>query len=109
MKKFFGNLYIVIIMLFLYLPILTLIVLSFNEAKSMSVFTRFSLKWYGEMFHSKRAGEHLLHRAAGGADCHDYRNHGGHRNRRDETEHPDGADGVQQHSDAESDIVTESR
>ena len=53
MKKFFGNLYIVIIMLFLYLPILTLIVLSFNEAKSMSVFTRFSLKWYGEMFHSK--------------------------------------------------------
>lgn len=53
MKKFFGNLYIVIIMLFLYLPILTLIVLSFNAAKSMSVFTRFSLKWYGEMFHSK--------------------------------------------------------
>ena len=53
MKKFFGNLYIVIIMLFLYLPILTLIVLSFNEAKSMSVFTRVSLKWYGEMFHSK--------------------------------------------------------
>lgn len=53
MKKFFGNLYIVIIMLFLYLPILTLIVLSFNGAKSMSVFTRFSLKWYGEMFHSK--------------------------------------------------------
>lgn len=53
MKKFFGNLYIVVIMLFLYLPILTLIVLSFNEAKSMSVFTRFSLKWYGEMFHSK--------------------------------------------------------
>lgn len=53
MKKFFGNLYIVIIMLFLYLPILTLIVLSFNEAKSMSVFTRLSLKWYAEMFHSK--------------------------------------------------------
>ncbi len=53
MKKVFGNIYIVIIMLFLYLPILTLIVLSFNEAKSMSVFTRFSLKWYGEMFRSK--------------------------------------------------------
>ena len=44
MKKFFGNLYIVIIMLFLYLPILTLIVLSFNEAKSMSVFTRFKCR-----------------------------------------------------------------
>lgn len=53
MKKTLGNIYILIIMLFLYLPILTLIVLSFNEAKSMSVFTRFSLKWYGEMFRSK--------------------------------------------------------
>ena len=31
MKKFFGNMYLIIIMLFLYLPILTLIFLSFNE------------------------------------------------------------------------------
>ena len=46
MKKFFGNMYLIIIMLFLYLPILTLIFLSFNESRSMSVFTRFSLKWY---------------------------------------------------------------
>lgn len=40
-------------MMFLYLPILTLIVLSFNEAKSMAVFTRFSWKWYVELFQSK--------------------------------------------------------
>ena len=53
MKKFFGNMYLIIIMLFLYLPILTLIFLSFNESRSMSVFTRFSLKWYQEMFHSR--------------------------------------------------------
>ena len=53
MKKFCGNMYLVIIMLFLYLPILTLILLSFNESKSMAVFTRFSLKWYKEMFHSR--------------------------------------------------------
>lgn len=53
MKKVLGQVYILIIMLFLYLPILTLIVLSFNEAKSMSVFTGFSLKWYEELFHSK--------------------------------------------------------
>lgn len=53
MKKFCGNMYFVIIMLFLYLPILTLILLSFNESKSMAVFTRFSLKWYKEMFHSR--------------------------------------------------------
>jgi spermidine/putrescine transport system permease protein len=53
MKKFFGDLYIVIVMLFLYLPIMTLIVLSFNSSKSMSVFTGFSLVWYKEMFHSR--------------------------------------------------------
>lgn len=51
--KVFKKIYILIIMLFLYLPILTLIVLSFNEAKSMAVFTRFSLKWYQELFQSK--------------------------------------------------------
>ena len=40
-------------MLFLYLPILTLIVLSFNETKSMSVWGGFSLHWYEELFHSR--------------------------------------------------------
>jgi spermidine/putrescine transport system permease protein len=53
MKKAFGRIYILIIMLFLYLPILTLIVLSFNEAKSMSVWKGFSLRWYEELFNSK--------------------------------------------------------
>lgn len=53
MKKTIGKIYILIIMMFLYLPILTLVVLSFNEAKSMAVFTRFSLKWYKELFQSK--------------------------------------------------------
>lgn len=53
MKNIFSKIYIVIIMLFLYMPIMTLIVLSFNEAKSMSVFTRFSLHWYRELFQSK--------------------------------------------------------
>jgi spermidine/putrescine transport system permease protein len=53
MKKIFGRIYILIIMLFLYLPILTLIVLSFNETKSMSVWGGFSLKWYDELFHSR--------------------------------------------------------
>ena len=53
MKKAIGRIYIVIVMLFLYLPILTLIVLSFNETKSMSVWGGFSLHWYDELFHSR--------------------------------------------------------
>ncbi|MGN0734169.1 MAG: extracellular solute-binding protein [Emergencia sp.] len=50
MKKFAKILYLVLIMLFLYLPIGTLMVLSFNESKAMSVWSGFSLKWYKEMF-----------------------------------------------------------
>ncbi len=53
MKKVFGRIYVLIIMLFLYLPILTLIALSFNDAKSMSVWTGFSLHWYEELFQSR--------------------------------------------------------
>ena len=40
-------------MLFLYLPIFALIVLSFNESKSMSVWGGFSLRWYQELFRSR--------------------------------------------------------
>lgn len=53
MKKALSSVYIIIIMLFLYLPIVTLMILSFNEAKSMAVFTGFSLKWYAELLHNK--------------------------------------------------------
>ncbi len=53
MKKAFSKIYIIIVMLFLYLPILTLVVLSFNESKSMAVFTHFSLKWYREMLSNR--------------------------------------------------------
>lgn len=52
MKKFIRTLYLAVIIIFLYLPIGTLMVLSFNESKSMSVWTGFSLKWYEEMFNN---------------------------------------------------------
>lgn len=50
MKKFAKGLYLGLIILFLYLPIATLMVLSFNESKSMAVWGGVSLKWYREMF-----------------------------------------------------------
>ena len=53
MKKALSWIYMIIMMLFLYLPILTLVVLSFNESKSMAKFTGFSLKWYEEMLGSR--------------------------------------------------------
>jgi len=37
---------------FLYLPILVLIGLSFNENKNVAIWTGFSTRWYGEMLHN---------------------------------------------------------
>lgn len=53
MKKYGKLLYLGIIVLFLYLPIFTLMVLSFNKGKSMSAWQGTSLKWYIEMFRNE--------------------------------------------------------
>ena len=51
--KTIAKVYTAHIMLFLFAPILILIVFSFNEAKSLSVFSGFSLNWYRELFKDK--------------------------------------------------------
>lgn len=55
MKKTLSNLYIALIMLFLYAPMIVMIVLSFNASNSTSVMSGFSLKWYEEMFRNSNA------------------------------------------------------
>ena len=52
MKKtsFGSKLYTSLVFLFLYAPIVVLIIFSFNEGKSTSVFEGFSLHWYKELF-----------------------------------------------------------
>lgn len=50
MKRFLKVLYVALILLFLYIPIFTLMVLSFNNGKSMGHWSGFSLHWYAEMF-----------------------------------------------------------
>lgn len=52
-KKFFSKFYIGIILLFLYAPIIILIVLSFNSSKSRAKWGGFTLKWYVELFHNE--------------------------------------------------------
>ena len=49
MKKAASNLYIGLIMFFLYAPMLVMIVLSFNGTASTSVMEGFSLKWYQQL------------------------------------------------------------
>lgn len=50
MIKFLKKFYIVLIFIFLYAPILTLIVLSFNSSKTRAKWGGFTLKWYSQLF-----------------------------------------------------------
>lgn len=54
MKKFFKRFYLAAILIFLYVPILVLIVQSFNAGKSRAKWEGFSLRWYGELFSDAR-------------------------------------------------------
>ena len=59
MKKFIKNFYISLLLLFLYIPILMLMVFSFNEGKTMSKWTGFSLKWYVQLFNDPNIADAL--------------------------------------------------
>ena len=45
-----GKIYLALICLFLYMPILTLVVFSFNATKTRGRFAGFSLRWYRSLF-----------------------------------------------------------
>ena len=51
-KKFIEDFYLVLVLVFLYAPILVMMVLSFNSSKSRSQWGGFTLKWYTQMFES---------------------------------------------------------
>ena len=51
-KRIAEDFYLVFILIFLYAPILTMMVLSFNNSKSRTQWGGFTLKWYGQMFES---------------------------------------------------------
>ncbi|MCR5309971.1 MAG: ABC transporter permease [Lachnospiraceae bacterium] len=53
-----------LIMIFLYAPIVYTIVFSFNEGKSLTKFSGFSLKWYGKMFANNTMMEALFYTIA---------------------------------------------
>lgn len=58
-KRPFGKLLMIFIILFFYLPIVYMIVFSFNEGKSLTSFTGFSLRWYQHMLESRDMMEAL--------------------------------------------------
>ncbi len=51
--NFFTSGYLILVLLFIYLPILYVVVFSFNDSKSMTSFSGFSLRWYENMFNNR--------------------------------------------------------
>jgi len=54
-KKYASRIYLCIIFAILYIPILTLILFSFNDSESTASFTGFSLEWYRKLFSDEAA------------------------------------------------------
>lgn len=61
-KKFsFRTLYLILIMIFFYAPIIYVVVFSFNSTRSLTTFTGFSLRWYEKMFESRSMMESIYY------------------------------------------------
>ncbi|WP_321833308.1 ABC transporter permease [Clostridium butyricum] len=54
LENFIKRFYLFIIFLFLYTPIITLMVFSFNNSKTMGKWSGFTLKWYEQLFSNQR-------------------------------------------------------
>ena len=80
--KWYAKLYTRLVFIFLYLPIIVLIVCSFNESKSRSNWTGFSFHWYKELFHNElilSSLRNIDHRRRFRVRFHCTRHHGGGR------------------------------
>ena len=60
-KSIFSRFYLVLILAFFYLPIVYVVLFSFNSTKSLSKFTGFSLQWYEKMFASRTMLESIYY------------------------------------------------
>ena len=58
-NKTFNKIVLALVIIFFYLPILYMIIFSFNEGKSLTAFTGFSLRWYKHMLESRDMMEAL--------------------------------------------------
>ena len=52
-NRSFGKILMILAIIFFYLPIIYMIIFSFNEGKSLTSFTGFSLRWYQHMLESR--------------------------------------------------------
>ncbi len=64
MKKkssIFQKIWMALVMVFFYAPIVYVVIFSFNESKSLSHFTGFSLRWYESMFNNRSILEAIMY------------------------------------------------
>lgn len=61
MKKVVPKIYLALILLFFYLPIIYVVIFSFNESRSLTAFTGFSLQWYIKMFETRTIMEAIYY------------------------------------------------
>ena len=59
--NFFTSGYLILVLLFIYLPILYVVVFSFNSSKSMISFEGFSLRWYEAMLENREMLESIYY------------------------------------------------
>ena len=59
LESFIKRFYLILIFIFLYTPIVTLMVFSFNDSKSMGKWSGFTLRWYSQLFQNARIMEAL--------------------------------------------------
>ncbi|SFB66516.1 ABC transporter permease [Butyrivibrio sp. YAB3001] len=64
MKKILERIYLAIILIFMYAPIFTLIVLSFNSSKSRAKWGGFTLKWYTQLLSDEAVASALFNTLA---------------------------------------------
>ena len=53
-RKYLQKIYLALIFILLYAPIVTLVVLSFNQSKTRAKWGGFTLKWYKELFQNEQ-------------------------------------------------------
>lgn len=53
MQKWLNKVYMALVFVFLYAPVLILVIFSFNAAKSRAIWGGFTLDWYDKLFHNE--------------------------------------------------------
>lgn len=61
MRKHLSKIFLVLVFLFFYLPIIYVVFFSFNDSRSLTNFTGFSLQWYEKMFENRTMMESIYY------------------------------------------------